>query len=225
MSEVIEVSDFVSEATGWIAGRIADGQRDGRIFRLSLCGGSTPKAVYESLARRPEIDWSRVLITFGDERCVPPDHPDSNFRMAKASLLDPAGIPDDRVVRMEGERDPAEAAARCEERLGALAGETGEPVFRHDLVLLGMGEDGHTASLFPETKALEEDRRWVVENFVPKLESTRLTFTFPLIDAADEVAFLIKGEGKRPIVGEVLGGTGDHPAGRVNGGKTVWLLG
>ena len=227
MAEIIHSGNFVEDAVERIAAAIVKVQQTDRRFRLSLCGGGTPKPIYEALAKRNDIDWSRVLVTFGDERCVGPEDEASNYRMAREALLKPAEVPGENVVRIEGERDPEEAARVCETRLRDLATVTGEAIFRHDLVLLGMGDDGHTASLFPETKALEEADRWVVSNYVPKFESTRVTFTYPLIQAAEEVLFLVSGDAKLPVVGEAVVGIGNHPAGAVKpeSGKVTWLLG
>lgn len=226
MAEVIELDDFVAEATEWIASRIEAKQADGlSAFRLSLCGGSTPREIYAALAARKGIDWARVLLSFGDERCVPADHADSNYRMVKEALLDPAGVPGGSVMRMAGEMAPEEAAQRYDGQLTKLAALAGEPIFVHDLVLLGMGDDGHTASLFPGTTALEETERSAVANYVPKFDSWRLTLTYPVINAAREVAFLVKGEQKRPVVDEVLAGGSPHPAERVAAAKLSWLLG
>jgi len=227
MAEVIDTENFVEDAVERIASAICKVHEGDRRFRLSLCGGGTPKPIYEALAKRPGIDWARVLVTFGDERCVGPDDEASNFRMASEAFLKPAGVPDENVVRIEGERVPEDAARVCEGRLRDLAAVTGESIFSHDLVLLGMGDDGHTASLFPGTDALTERERWVVSNYVPKFESTRVTFTYPLIQAAEEVLFLVSGAAKRPIVGEAVVGIGGHPAGAVKpeSGKVTWLLG
>ncbi len=227
MAEVIHTANFVEDAVERIASAILQVHEGGRRFRLSLCGGGTPKPIYQALAERTDIDWSRVLVTFGDERCVGPEDEASNYRMAREALLKPAGVADENVVRIEGEREPEDAARVCEARLRDLATATGESIFRHDLVLLGMGDDGHTASLFPETKALEEAERWVISNYVPKFDSTRVTFTYPLIQAAEEVLFLVSGAAKLPIVGEAVVGIGNHPAGAVTPetGKVTWLLG
>lgn len=226
MAEVVELKDFVAEATEWIASRIVAKQADGTsVFRLSLCGGSTPKSIYAALAERSDIDWDRVLLTFGDERCVPPDHADSNYRMVKESLLDPGQVPASSAMRMAGEMEPEEAAARYDGQLKKLAQLAGEERFVHDLVLLGMGDDGHTASLFPETKALDESERNAVANFVPKFDTWRLTLTYPVINAAKEVAFLVNGEKKRPVVDEVLAGGSPHPAEQVKAASVTWLLG
>lgn len=226
MVKVVETADFVGEAVAFVASRIVAKQADGRsAFRLGLCGGSTPRAVYAGLAERDDIDWERVLLTFGDERCVPPDDPESNYRMVREALLDPAGVPRGSVMRMAGEMAPAEAAERYEGQLRMLARLAGETVFRHDLVLLGMGEDGHTASLFPGTEALGETERWAVANWVPSLERWRLTLTYPVLNAAAEAAFLVTGAAKRPVVEAVIAGRGTAPAGGVRAGEVTWLLG
>ena len=225
MAEVIETLDFVGDAAELIATKILKKQADGGTFSLSLCGGSTPAPIYGALAEREDIDWQKVVITFGDERCVGPEDGQSNYRMAKNSLLDPAGIPEANVVRMEGELDPSEAAEKCEQRLKELAEEEG--IFKHDLILLGMGEDGHTASLFPGSEALNETERWVSENFVASQDSWRLTMTYPLINAAEEVMFLITGEKKKGIVDEILAGGVDYPAAAVSpkSGRITWIVG
>ncbi len=179
-------------------------------FAVVLAGGSTPKATYEALARDypGELDWGRVHVFFGDERTVPPDHEDSNYRMAHEALL--SRVPVGSVHRMRGELPPAEAAASYEEELREFFGPAEFPSF--DLIVLGMGEDGHTASLFPETSALDVTDRWVVANPVLKLETTRLTLTIPAINAAKAVTFLVAGEGKAEALKEILEGDADPRA-------------
>ncbi len=175
-------------------------------FAVALAGGSTPTGLYELLATgyRDALDWSRVHAFFGDERCVPPDHEDSNYRMAWEALL--SRVPVGSVHRMRGELSPPEAAALYEEEeLAAFFGD--RPDF--DLVLLGIGEDGHTASLFPRTPALDVRDRWAVENPVEKLGTTRLTLTVPAINGAREVVFLVTGEGKAEALKEILEGEAD----------------
>lgn len=227
MVEVIEAEDFVGEAVELIAARISGKQARGGAFRLCLCGGSTPAPIYRILSEQGGIDWRRVVITFGDERCVGPEDGQSNYRMARESLLEPAGIPADNVVRMEGELDPRVAAEKCEQRLRKFARESGEGIFKHDLVLLGMGGDGHTASLFPGSEALQESARWVRENYVPSQDSWRLTMTYPLINAAEEVVFLVTGEEKRAIMDEIIAGGAEYPAVKIqpDSGKLTWLVG
>jgi 6-phosphogluconolactonase len=196
-------------------------------FAVVLAGGSTPKTTYEALARdySGELDWGRVHVFFGDERTVPPDHEDSNYRMAYEALL--SRVPVGGVHRMHGELPPAEAAAAYEEELRGFFGPDGVPAF--DLILLGIGEDGHTASLFPETSALDVTDRWVVANPVLKLETTRLTLTVPAINAAKAVAFLVAGEGKAETLKEILQGEVDpraYPAKfiRPEGGDLTWMV-
>lgn len=221
--EIRHAIDFVTEATDLIeTAALAAFEARGE-FRLALSGGNTPKPVFEALAQRP-LDWSRVIITFGDERCVPPDDERSNYLMACRTLLDAVPIPSENVLRMKGEIDPATAAAEYE---AALHERSPEGAFRHDLILLGMGPDGHTASLFPGTPALEERSRLVVENYVPQQKMNRITFTYPLIDAARHVCFLVNSAGKDAILEEVFSGTSNYPCAAVNptDGRLTWLLG
>jgi len=224
-ADVIYPKEFFEEATRWIAERILAKQAGGGVFRLSLCGGSTPAPIYRALAEWPGIDWERVMVTFGDERCVGPEDPQSNYRMVKEAMLDASGIPASNVLRICGELPPAEAAERCETHLRKLAKLAGEPCFVHDLTLLGMGDDGHTASLFPGTQALSESERWVVENEVPQLDTWRITFTYPLIAASREVLFLVNGAGKHARAREVLAGDPQFPASAITAGKVVWMIG
>lgn len=222
--QVIHTADFIGEAVEWIEDSIAEALQRGRAV-IGLCGGGTPRPIYEKLASKT-MPWDRIIWTFGDERCVPPDHADSNYRMVKQALFDPARVLAENVIRIQGELPPGEAALNCEMRVRELAGDN-EPILRHDLLLLGLGGDGHTASLFPGTTALSESSRLVVENHVVKLDSWRITFTFPLINAAREVVFLVNDESKRAVVEEVLAGEGGHPAIGVQPGKGAvsWLLG
>ncbi|MDD5200544.1 MAG: 6-phosphogluconolactonase [Terrimicrobiaceae bacterium] len=221
--DIIHSHDFVNDAVALIESGAHEAIAARGTFSLSLSGGNTPKPVYEAFARRP-VDWSRVVITFGDERCVPPDDAQSNYLMARRTLLDAVPIPPENVLRMRGEIAPAEAAREYEAGLRARA-EGG--VFRHDLILLGMGPDGHTASLFPGTPALTERERLVVENYVPKMEMWRVTFTYPLLDAARHVCFLVNSAGKDDVLNEVFGGTSDYPCAAVSptDGRLTWLLG
>jgi 6-phosphogluconolactonase len=191
-----------------------------------LAGGSTPKATYGILARdyAERIDWSRVHVFFGDERNVPPDHEDANYRMAREALLD--HVPIGGVHRMRGELPPDEAAAAYEVELREFFG--AEKLPRFDLILLGIGGDGHTASLFPETPALEVHDRWVVANPVPKLDTTRITLTVPVINAARSVVFLAAGKDKAEALKEILEGDADpreYPAKLVQPpGGPEWML-
>ena len=176
-------------------------------FSVALSGGSTPRALHAHLAAAPlreAVAWDRVHVFWGDERCVPPDHPDSNYRMARETLLDHVPIPATQVHRMPGELPPAEAAAAYEADLRRFFGGADWPGF--DLVLLGLGDDGHTASLFPGTPALAETQRWVVANRVEKLATWRITLTAPAINQAGQVMFLVAGAGKAERLREVLRG-------------------
>lgn len=203
-------------------------------FAVALSGGSTPRALFQRLAeppRRDEIPWARVEVFWADERCVPPDHPDSNYGMARAALLDPIGVPAERVHRVPGEApDPAAAAAACEAEIArALGGTPGGPPPVLDLVLLGMGADGHTASLFPGTAALAERRRWVMANFVPRLAAHRITLTYPILNRAAHVLFLVAGADKAEVLREALEGPPEPerlPAQgvRPDAGELVWLV-
>jgi 6-phosphogluconolactonase len=225
---VIHTNSFVEDAVNVIVDAARDAIEVNGLFRLSLCGGSTPKPVYELLGRSPDKpNWAKVQITFGDERCVPPDDPQSNYRMAREAFLDRIAIPEGNVFRIRGEIEPAQAAADYERALLQVASRFGELRYVHDLLLLGMGDDGHTASLFPGTAALDETEHSVVANFVPKFDTHRITFTYPLINAARHVCFLVNDAKKKGVVDQILSGSSDLPAARVNpdGGEVTWLLG
>ncbi len=173
-------------------------------FTIALSGGSTPRLLYELLASPPHlgtIGWGGWGVFWSDERCVPPDHEDSNYRMAKESFLDQVPIPTANVHRMQGEGVPHVAALEYEELLRGYF-RSPEPSF--DLILLGIGDDGHTASLFPGTLALGERSRLVLHNWVPDQQVHRITFTLPLINAARIVAFLGTGESKAEVLRRVL---------------------
>ena len=193
-------------------------------FAVALAGGSTPASAYELLAagHRDALDWGRVHFFFGDERGVPPDHEDSNYRMAEGALL--SHVRPGSVHRMRGELPPAEAAALYDGELREFFG--GAPVF--DLVMLGIGEDGHTASLFPRTPALDVKDRFAVENPVEKLGTTRITLTVPAINASRHAVFLVGGEGKAEALKEILEGNADprdYPAKLVRpAGGVTWMV-
>jgi 6-phosphogluconolactonase len=211
--------DFAARAEGAIDER--------RRFAVALAGGSTPKVTYEVLAHyyADRIDWSRAHAFFGDERTVSPDHKDSNYRMAHETLLSRVSV--GGVHRMHGELPTEGAAAAYEEELREFFGRSS--VFAFDLILLGLGEDGHTLSLFPETSALDVTGRWVVANAVPKLQTTRLTLTVPVINAARAVTFLVAGGDKAGALIEVLEGDADprvYPARfvRPESGDLAWMV-
>src|SRR5438034_8213315 len=197
-------------------------------FRIALSGGNTPAPIYARVAvEARDLPWESVRFTFGDERCVPPDDPQSNFRMARENLFVPAAVPEKSIMRMRGEIDPQIAAQEYEDQLNAIATRRGEPIYQHDLILLGLGDDGHTASLFPGTAALEEMTRRVVANFVPKLDAWRLTFTFPLINHARHICFLVGAGKNADLIERVLEGDPQFPASRVNpsAGDVTWIIG
>ena len=226
--QIVRTKDFVRDAADLIlqAARQAIARRGE--FRLALSGGNTPRPVYAELARAGlDLPWSKVLITFGDERCVRPDDEQSNFRMAQETLFAPAQIPETSILRMRGEIDPATAALEYEKRIDALAAARSEQIYRHDLILLGLGEDGHTASLFPGTAALDESGRRVLANFVPKFNSWRLTCTFPLLNEARHICFLLNASKHADLIERVLQGDTQYPAARVqpSSGKLTWILG
>ena len=198
-------------------------------FTIALSGGSTPRRLYKILASSPyskEMEWDRWQVFWSDERCVPPGHQDSNYRMAREELLDHVAIPDTNVHRMRGENDPHEAAQAYEAVVREVF-QSRTPSF--DLILLGIGNDGHTASLFPGTEALGEQERLVVENWAPDLQMHRITFTLPLINAAKMVAFLDTDETKSGVLRQVLEpkpGEKMPPAGLVqpSPGVVHWFL-
>ena len=175
-------------------------------FSISLSGGSTPRALYTLLAQagyRERIQWSHVDIFWGDERCVPPEHPDSDYGMARAALLDHLPAPfHPGIYRMEGELLPELAARNYEIALRSYFGS--DPVASFDLLLLGMGEDGHTASLFPGTQPIHETERWVCAHYIPRLSAFRLTLTPPILNRSRTVLFLATGRNKAAVLTEVL---------------------
>lgn len=180
------------------------------LFTVALSGGSTPRRIYELLAGaefKDGIDWPNVHVYFGDERMVPPDHAESNYRMADEALLSKVGIPPENVHRIDGVGDAAANASVYESELRGLFADVEWP--RLDHVLLGMGDDGHTASLFPGTNALNETRLWVAPNWVEKLGAWRVTLTAPAINAARHVTFLVAGSAKAGRLREVLKGERD----------------
>ena len=175
-------------------------------FSLALSGGSTPQPVYEMIAEKfsPYLDWSRIHLFFGDERSVPPNDEQSNYHMVKAALLDHISIPDENVHRMQGEIDPHTAAEAYEAEIKAFFGDD-ESTF--DLNLLGMGEDGHTASLFPNTDALHEQDKLVIAHHVKaKGDLWRISQTYPTILRSSNIMFLVSGEGKSEALKAVLEG-------------------
>jgi len=197
-------------------------------FSVAVSGGSTPRPLFQLLATeefRTRIDWERVHFFWADERCVPPDHPDSNFKAAYDLLLAKLPLPAANIHRIPGELAPLEAARAYERDLrGFFAGEH-VPVF--DLILLGVGEDGHTASLFPGKEGIGEKERSAVAVYVEKLHSHRVTLTLPVLNSARRVVFLVAGGEKAEIVREILEeGETRYPAALVAppSGEVIWLL-
>jgi 6-phosphogluconolactonase len=203
-------------------------------FLLELAGGSTPRRLYELLSRPPfvdRIDWSRTHVFFGDERCVAPDQPESNYRMAREALLDHVPIPEENVHRMHGEDDPERASQAYEGVLHAFFGSSeGPPTRSFDEALLGMGLDGHTASLFPGAPSLTEGRRWVMPQHVEQPKPMwRITLTPLVLNAAADVSFLVAGATKAQRLHEVLeSGPRDQPLPaqliRPKNGSLHWLV-
>lgn len=185
-------------------------QTGGR-FTVALSGGSTPKVLHKALAEEPfrsQVDWSRTYFFWGDERFVPSDHAESNYRMAYDTLLSRVPVPGENIFPVQTEnRTPQDTAADYENRMRIFFQTNAVP--RFDLILLGLGEDGHTASLFPFTSALKESIRWVVENYVEKLHGYRITMTVPVMNNAAHVLFLVSGASKAKALKEVLQGPFD----------------
>jgi len=226
--EVIRTRNFASDAADFIVDHAHKAVADRNEFRIALSGGNTPRPIYERLAIiGRDLPWGSIRITFGDERCVPPDDSQSNFRMAREALFIPAAIPENSIMRMRGEIDPQMAAQEYANQLDLVASQHGEQIYRHDLILLGLGDDGHTASLFPGTAGLEERERRVIANFVPKFSSWRLTFTFSLINHARQICFLVNATKKMELIERVLQGDAQLPASRVEpiAGDVTWIIG
>ena len=184
------------------------------VARVAISGGSTPQATFKLLADPAQpffttVPWDKLQLFWVDERCVPPDDPESNYGVCRDLLLSKVPIPESHVFRMEGELEPEEAASRYESTLRNVLKLEGAESPAFDLVVLGMGPDGHTASLFPNTEALNEMGRLVVANHVPQKDAWRITLTWPVINQAREVAFEMEGKGKTDVLAEVLMGPRD----------------
>jgi 6-phosphogluconolactonase len=214
----VELANQSVQARGW--------------FATALSGGSTPRRLLELLASRDysaRVPWPQVHLFQVDERPVPTDHPESNYRMIREALLDHAPLPAANFHRMAADSHDLDEAARdyADEIARVLSPAAGE-FPRFDLILLGMGPDGHTASLFPASPALAEEKRWVRPNYVEKFRVSRLTLTFPVINAAAEVMFLIAGQDKAAVLKQVLEGgarEATYPAQRIRpAGKLSWYV-
>jgi 6-phosphogluconolactonase len=199
-------------------------------FSVALAGGNTPRRLYELLASesyRSRINWSAVHLFFGDERCVPHNHPESNYRMVNETLISRVDIPITNVHAIAGDGDPVENARLYEQHLRLFFAGRPWPCFH--LILLGLGEDGHTASLFPHTSALAETGAWVVSNWVEKFGTYRITLSAAAINGAANVAFMVVGAGKAPALDAVLNGAFDPvrlPAQLIKpvNGVLTWLV-
>ncbi len=198
----------------------------------ALSGGSVPKVVFPLLTEpyyKERIDWKKIFVFWCDERCVPPDHADSNYKLAKDLLLSKVPLPAANIHRMAGEMSSPQEAAKAYENNMKLVFKFDRPFPKFDLIWLGMGEDGHTASLFPGTSALTEEEKWVVGHRVENLSSNRITLTFPVINNARRIVIMAPG-GKKAIVLRDLFRPGmptsRYPVQRVKplGGELIWLL-
>jgi len=216
--------DFVDQAKTAI-------QTRGR-FTVALSGGSTPRGLFQVLSTKDRdiLSWDRMFFFWGDERHVPPDSPESNFRMARETLFAKVPVPTANIWRIPAEDPDADhAAARYEAMLREFFGLAAGELPSFDFVLLGMGPDGHTASLFPHTKALQEKQRLVVANWVEKFSTYRITFTAPVLNAARVVEFLVAGPDKAPALHEVLEGSESgelYPSKLIHptNGSLVWMI-
>jgi 6-phosphogluconolactonase len=223
MAETIEVFYYVDASPEAASRRAAqyfvDGIRTAAgargKARIAISGGNTPKHTFELLADpsaqyREQIPWENLELYWVDERCVPPDHADSNYRMTREALLDKVPLTDKQIFRIQGELDPEEAAAKYEFDIRQSFRLEGAELPSFDLVLLGMGPDGHTASLFPHTQGLQEIMRIAIANHVPQQkDSWRITLTWPVIDRARDVFFLIEGADKVAALKQVFRGPYD----------------
>lgn len=220
----LAAKEFVRRATTSI--------RERDVFRVALAGGSTPKRMYELLAEpglSRQLDWGSVHIFFGDERAVGPDDDQSNFKTAHVGLLSHVNVPTGQIHRMVGERGDLGGSAREYETdlARSFGGTTALP--RFDLIFLGMGKDGHTASLFPHTEALNETKAWVIANDVPSMQTQRLTLSAPVINAARSVVFTVAGADKAEALRAVLQGGRDpqqYPSQLIapHDGELIWLV-
>jgi 6-phosphogluconolactonase len=222
MARKLRIKYYVEPDAAALAGRAAqymtemagEAVADRGRARIAISGGSTPKAVFETLADPTQpwcsrMPWGSVDLYWVDERCVPPDHAESNYRMTREALLNHVPLRPEQIHRMEGELEPERAADRYESELRNSFRLEGAEKPRFDLIALGMGSDGHTASLFPYTEALHELDRLVAANRVPQKDAWRITLTWPVIDHASSVFFLVAGADKAEILKEVLIGPRD----------------
>jgi len=229
---VADPEELAREGAGIFIARVQEALREKGTCTVALAGGATPRGLYSLLAGdesfRARVRWGKIDFFWGDERQVPPDHPESNFRMANEMLLSKVPVPADHVHRIRGEEpDAGKAAEEYEEVLRSFFRPKPGEIPEMDFILLGMGADGHTASLFPGTEALKERRRLVVANWIPRLNAHRVTLTPPLLNNAKYVLFLVTGEEKAETLRKVLQEKSDAalPAGliRPTQGRCLWL--
>lgn len=239
MNAVIQIAETLEELSNLAAEKFLhlalDAVREEGLFRVALSGGSTPRKFYSLLSDferpfRAQMPWDNIHFCWGDERHVPPDHPDSNYRMAREVLFSKVPVPPENIHRVKSEiAEASEAADRYEETLRKLFRLSTDQLPRFDLILLGLGSDGHTASIFPGSRVTKEKRRLVVASWVERLKSSRITLTPPVLNKAETVVFLVSGLAKAPALHSVLEGEyqPEHlPAQliRANKSNVLWLV-
>ncbi len=221
-------ADLFEAAAAEFAAQASAAVQANGTFTVALSGGSTPKTLYSLLATKPGIPWDKIYFFWGDERHVAPDQPESNYRMANEALLSKVPVRAEHIFRIHSEeKDAAAAALQYEQTLKDFFRLSPGKFPRFDLIFLGVGPDGHTASLFPGTSALTENQRLVVANWVPKFNTDRITFTFPVLNAAACVIFLLSGADKAATLQEVLENkSADLPSQKVCpvNGKLIWMV-
>ncbi len=221
----LQLGEFAAREFEVAAKKYADESRN---FSVALSGGSTPALFFQALSTK-QIDWDYVQIFWGDERCVSPDHQDSNYLMTRLLLLDKIDIPEGNVHRIRGEGVPGEEAARYSDEILRSAAAGDEDIPRFDWIVLGMGSDGHTASIFPGFRLRAKSQGVCAVAAHPETGQERITFTLPVINNARRVSFMVAGISKAPVVSSILNKTGgylDFPAARVNPtqGFLEWFL-
>ena len=214
-----DAQELARGAAAYLIARSGEAVAEKGVFTVALSGGSTPKVLYQLLADEPfraQVPWTRTHFFWSDERHVPPDHPDSNYRMAREAMLSRVPVPESNIHRVHGENPNADEAAR----------EYEQTLLPLDLILLGLGPDGHTASIFPGSEVLNETKRLVAAPWVEKFKAHRITMTLPLLNSGAAVLFLVCGAEKAGIVKEVLQGPKKYPAQFVQPthGQLLWML-
>ncbi len=233
MTPIIKIFPSLDKLTAFFISRISDQlliKKPGRFFSIALSGGSTPKIIFKLIANhyKDKIDWSKVLIFWGDERCVPPSDSESNYRMAVETLLKNIDIPELNIYRIKGESNPVKEAKRYSELVLKKIPEINN-IPRFDLIMLGLGEDGHTASIFPYNIGLFNSDKLFEISEHPETKQLRITATGKLINNAREVCFIVTGSGKAEKVAKIIqkkAGWEELPASLVDPaeGQMIWLL-